>query len=107
MHACQDENYASSFVKNAQKLNTEVKAKESPLSATQEDGLKEEIYRAMLYKTGGVDVGCCGGCCRKKFTNPVGSVAYQLRLFWIAFFLMICQTAVTITMSTSDALFYS
>ena len=60
----------------------------------------------MLYKTGGVDTGCC---CRKQFKDdgPAGAVAYQRRLFWIAFFLMLCQTVATIAMSSFDAQFYA
>lgn len=108
MHVCKDEAFAAGFVKNAQRLNSEIKKEEAPISEQQEDELKEEIYRAMLYKTGGVDTGFCG-MCKKDFKQmgPVGSVGFQKTLFWSAFFMMLCQVAASVFMSVLDAGWYA
>ena len=54
-----DETYAAKFVKNAQHMNDTTSAKDAPLTAEKEILIKEEIYAAMLYKSGSVDVGLC------------------------------------------------
>lgn len=108
MHVCKDESYAASFVKSAQRTNDEVK-KETPITPPLENVLKEEIYRAMLYKTGGVDTGLCFSCCKKEFKTggPQGAVTFQKTLFWSAFTLMIAQVASSVYMSVNDATFYA
>ena len=67
--------------------------------------MKEEIYRAMIYKTGGVDMGC-SDCCKKTFNDPQGAVKYQMVLFWTAFFLMVVQCFLTVVLGSLDTAFY-
>jgi hypothetical protein len=79
------------------------------MTASLEDALKEEIYKAMLYKTGNVDTSLCSSCCKKDFKSggPQGAVGFQKTLFWSAFLLMIGQVAASVFMSVSDAAFYA
>jgi hypothetical protein len=68
--------------------------------------MKAEIYRAMLYKTGSIEMGF-SDCCIKKYSDAQSAVKYQTILFWTTFFLMLLQLGLTVVSGSIDTAFYA